>query len=257
MKIIFYLLIVVIIIYCLIINLYRNKKESFSETPEKPVINRDRTKYDPTTNTLSLEWTKPESLEAITGYMIMIKKASDTGVGVFMKFYNEADCETCQYNITDLELEGETIYNVAVMAINKYGTSEPSEPKSFVTPLMPTLPATSTPTPPIETPAPSGAPTLQTILGEDGIQNSLRNRQIYLDQELQNMTSRANGVYEVNSNHLEYPNNYIDEIRQSVKTLNDTVKKDLQEYRLNVHLAAVTELTSTPSTPSSTPASVS
>jgi len=247
MKIIFYLLIVVIITYCLIINLYRNKKETFSETPEKPVIDNN-TKYDPNTNTLILKWNKPNSLEIITGYIIMIKKATDTGVGVFMKFYNETDCEACQYNITDLELEDQTIYNVAVMAINKYGTSEPSDPKAFVTPIAPT----PTPQPILEIPSPTGPSTIKTILGEDGIEESLRNKKIYLDQELKNMTSRANGIYEINSNSLEYPNTYIDEIKQSVKTLNDSVKNDLQEYRLNVHLAAVTKPTLTATTTATT-----
>ena len=87
----------------------------------------------------------------------------------------------------------------------------------------------------------SSPSTINQVMGEDRIQSGLRDRQIYLDNELKNMTSRANGIYEVNSTSLNYPDTYIDDIKQSVKTLNDTVKKDLQEYRLNLHLASVQE----------------
>jgi len=259
MKVIFYLLIVVIIAYCLILNLYKTET-FFSEEPESPTS--ISVVYNSQKNELKLSWTKPISLESITGYIIMIKNILQTPQepGLIMKFYNNADCETCDYVIKDLDLDAGSTYQVAIMAMNKYGTSAPGlGNRPFVTPIIPTTPPTPTPTL-METPSPTGASTLETIMEEDRIRDGATNRQVYLDQELANMTSRANGIYEVNSSALAYPDNYLDDVKQSIKTLNDSVKKDLQEYRLNVHLAAVTTSTnsptsSTPSTTSSTPSS--
>ncbi len=255
MKVIFYLLIVIIIAYCLILNLYRTET-FFSEEPESPTsIN---VVYNSQKNELRLSWSKPLSLEAITGYIIMIKNILQTPQepGLIMRFYNNADCETCDYVIKDLDLDAGSTYQVAIMAMNKYGTSVPGlGNRPFVTPIIPTIPPTPTPTKTlIETPSPTGASTLQTIMEEDRIRDGATNKQVYLDQELANMTSRANGIYEVNSSSLAYPDNYLDDVKQSIKTLNDSVKRDLQEYRLNVHLAAVTTSTNSPtsSNPSST-----
>ncbi len=248
MKVIFYLLIIIIIAYCLILNLYRT--ETFnSETPEPPSVTT--VSYQPTKNELTLNWTKPDSIEPITGYIIMIKNIlqSPQAPGLIMRFYNNSDCETCNYVIKDLDLDPASTYQVAIMAVNKYGTSEPGlGNRPFVTPIIPTAAPTSSPSPIIETPSPTGPSTLSTIMEEDRIKTAAANRQVYLDQELANMTSRANGIYEVGSNTLDYPDNYLDDVKQSVKTLNDSVKKDLQEYRLNVHLAAVTTSTNSPTT---------
>ena len=63
-------------------------------------------------------------------------------------------------------------------------------------------------------------------------------KKTYLDSELQNMIIRADGIYEVNKTELAYPDAYLNDVKQSISTMNDTIKKDLQEYRLNIHLAS-------------------
>jgi dGTP triphosphohydrolase len=73
---------------------------------------------------------------------------------------------------------------------------------------------------------------------EESIKMLQNQRKVYLDNELQNMIIRADGVYETNKTELAYPDKYLDDIKQSISTINDSVKKDLQEYRLNIHLAS-------------------
>ena len=248
MKIIFYLLIVAIIVFCLTVSLYRTKKENFlivNSVPEKP--DTVSVNYDNNKNSLLLSWKRPISLEPITSYLLMIKKLINDNNNIFMNFVSDSDCETCSYTFQNLKLEPSTIYTTAVIAINKYGASDPSTFYQFTTPPSPTSAPTSAPTPTStsssstssssSTPTPTS--TINQVMGEDLIQSSLRDRQIYLDNELKNMTVRANGVYELNASTLEYPNTYLDDVKQSIKTINDSVKRDLQEYRLNVHVSAV------------------
>ena len=63
------------------------------------------------------------------------------------------------------------------------------------------------------------------------------------------MIIRADGVYEVNKDTLSYPNISIDDVKQSIYTINDAVKKDLQEYRLNIHLMNSSNQTNQPNQP--------
>ena len=41
---------------------------------------------------------------------------------------------------------------------------------------------------------------------------------------------------EDNKDKLEYPDISIDDVKESINTINEAVKNDLQEYRLNIHL---------------------
>ena len=85
--------------------------------------------------------------------------------------------------------------------------------------------------------APTKAGIYQMTL-EDRIKAGEDARRVYLDNELNNMIVRANGVYEVDSDKLSYPDTYLKDVKESVNTLNNMVKKDLQEYRMNIHITA-------------------
>ena len=86
---------------------------------------------------------------------------------------------------------------------------------------------------------PTAAPTAPGIYQmtlEDRIKAGEDAHRVYLDNELNNMIIRANGVYEVDSDKLSYPDTYLSDIKESINTVNNMVKKDLQEYRMNVHI---------------------
>lgn len=235
MKGIFYIIIfgilLVISVYSLFlyrknININIKIQEKFV-IPNKPVI----TSVDFVDGLLSIGWNKPEGLSDITGYIIMVKKNNDMEDSLFMNFSSEIDCEKCKYKIKNLKLDEGSEYVVSVMAVNKEGTSLPSDiikQSIFKIPLP-----TSAPTQSIlnteQTPIP-------TIFAEDKIKLADSQKKNYLDDELQNMIIRADGVYEVNKDTLSYPDISIDDVKQSIHTINDAVKKDLQEYRLNIHL---------------------
>ena len=240
MRVFFYLIIIgVIIISLYSLFSYRNNnnnnnnKVKVSErfvitgSPDKPLI----TSLNFTDGTLNLSWNKPESSTDITGYVIMIRKNNAIDNGLFMNFSSNTDCENCTYTINNLNLDNNSNYGVSVMAVNKIGAGIPSTILNFQTPEI-TLPPQTTQqiiNVPVQT-------TMPTILGEDKIKLGEEQRKKYLNDELQNMISRADGIYEINQDNLTYPNISIDDVKQSIHTINDTIKNDLQEYRLNIHL---------------------
>ena len=248
MRVFFYLVIIGIIIISLYsLFLYRNKNsnnngnsnlsklEKFGDIPDKPVI----TSLDFNNGTLNLSWNKPTSTTNITGYVIMIRKNNDIDNSLFMNFSSNIDCDNCSYTINNLNLDSNTDYGVSIMGVNTIGTGIPSTILNFQTPeitLPPTLPpilqqtdSQSIMNNPIQT-------TMPTIFQEDKIKLAEEQRKNYLNDELQNMISRANGIYEINQDNLTYPDISIDDVKKSIHTINDSVKNDLQEYRLNIHL---------------------
>lgn len=223
-KLLFYLIFISIVIYCLW-KYNQEKKEKFNNglKPGSPVI-KSVNQLD--SSTLELEWSKPDAPESdpITQYQIMIATSLNPMDGVFMRFMNQPDCFDCKYTLNDLTLHPETDYIVAVSASNYAGTGSPSQYYSFKTLPLPTQA-------PTEEPTPSPTPFLDEVLAEE-------TKKTYLDQELEKLMLRADGIYHVNDNTLTYPdvNQHMDEIKQSAQTMNDYLKKDLQENRLNIHL---------------------
>lgn len=239
MRVFFYLIIVSVIIISLYsLFSYRNSnnnKVKISEkfvitgSPDKPLI----TSLNFSNGTLNLSWNKPNSSTNMTGYIIMIRKNNAIDNGLFMNFSNNTDCDNCTYTINNLNLDDNSNYGVSVMGINTIGAGQPSDILNFQTPEIP-LASSSQPTQPI-TNVPTQT-TIPIIFGEDKIKSGEEQRKNYLNDELQNMISRADGIYEINQDNLTYPNISIDDVKQSIHTINDTVKNDLQEYRLNIHL---------------------
>jgi len=245
MRVFFYLIIVGIIIVSLYtLFSYRNRSDNNSNnnsnnkfkvsekflimgSPDKPVI----TSLSFSNGTLNLSWNKPDSSTNITGYIVMIKKNNAIDDGLFMNFSSDTDCENCTYTINNLNLDNNSNYGVSVMAVNTIGSGTPSAILNFQTPEI-TLPPQPT-QPIINVPVQTIMP---TIFGEDKIKSGEEQRKNYLNDELQNMISRADGIYEINQDNLTYPNISIDDVKQSIHTINDAVKNDLQEYRLNIHL---------------------
>ena len=244
MKGIFYKIIFGILLMILLYSLFsynkniiNNKIQEKFIIPNKPVI----TSVDFVDGLLSIGWNKPDGLSDITGYIIMVKKNNNMDDSLFMNFSSEIDCEKCTYKIKNLKLDENIEYVVSVMAINKEGTSLPSDitkQSIFKTPLP-----TSSPT---QSVLHTEQTTMPTIFAEDKIKLAASKKKNYLDDELQNMIIRADGVYEVNKDTLSYPDISIDDVKQSIHTINDTVKKDLQEYRLNIHLMNSNNLTNQP-----------
>jgi len=242
MRVFFYLIIVGIIIVSLYsLFSYRNNynndnnkvklSERFTITgsPDKPLI----TSLNFSNGSLNISWNKPASSTDITGYVIMIRKNNAIDNGLFMNFSSNTDCENCTYTINNLSLDNNSNYGVSVMAVNTIGAGIPSDILNFQTPEI-TLAPSSQPTEPIIN-VPTQT-TMPTIFGEDKIKSGEEQRKNYLNDELQNMISRADGIYEINQDNLTYPNISIDDVKQSIHTINDTIKNDLQEYRLNIHL---------------------
>ena len=239
MRVFFYLIIIGIIIIVSLYSLfsYRNnsnrnsnsnlsKQEKFGDIPDKPVI----TSLYFSNGTLNLNWNKPTSATNITGYVIMIRKNNVVDNGLFMNFSSDTDCENCSYKINNLNLDNNTNYGVSVMGVNTIGSGIPSAILNFQTPNI-TLPP-----PPQSIMNNPTQTTMPTIFQEDKIKLAEEQRKNYLNDELQNMISRADGIYEINQDKLSYPDISIDDVKQSIYTINDAVKNDLQEYRLNIHL---------------------
>jgi hypothetical protein len=236
MKAFFYLIIIGVIIISLnSLFSYRNNNnnkvkisEKFGVTgsPDKPLI----TALKFSNGTLNISWNKPNSSTNMTGYVIMIRKNNAVDNGLFMNFSNNTDCDNCTYTINNLNLDDNSNYGVSVMGVNTIGSGTPSDILNFQTPEIttpqPTQSIINVPT----------QKTMPTIFGDAKIKSAEEQRKNYLNDELQNMISRADGIYEINQDNLTYPNISIDDVKQSIHTINDTVKNDLQEYRLNIHL---------------------
>jgi hypothetical protein len=242
MKVSFYLLIIVVIIACLALSYKYNQQiisEKFADVPAIPVIKS--IKYE--NNSVLVNWDKPISADPIINYFIFINKLDENKEGVYLHLVSDSKCTSCSYTINNLNLLPNTNYYVSVMAINKNGASAPSanfnfnttSPSSTLTPASTLTPSsTLTPTSTL-TPSSTLTPTLTL---EDSIRMMQNERKSYLDSELQNMIIRADGIYEVDKTELAYPDIYLNDVKQSINTINDTVKKDLQEYRLNIHVAS-------------------
>ena len=210
--------------------------EKFADIPSIPVI--QNVKYE--NNSVLVNWDKPISTDIIINYIIFITKPNENNEGVYLHLVSDPTCVSCSYTIHNLNLLPNITYSISVMAINKNGPSPPSLPVIFNTSstLEPTSTPTSTPeSTPESTPTYTSVPT-PTLTLEDSIRMMQNERKSYLDSELQNMIIRADGIYEVDKTELAYPDRYLNDVKQSINTINDTVKKDLQEYRLNIHVAS-------------------
>ncbi len=233
MKVSFYLLIFIVIIACLAMSYKYNQKisEKFSDVPSIPIIKNIKYEND----SFLINWDKPASTEPIINYFIFIKKLNKNNEGVYLHIVTDPTCTSCSYTINNLNLAPDTDYSVSIMAINKIGASPPSTLFNIKTSPLPT--STSSPSP---TPTLTSTPT-PTLTLEDSIKMMQNEKKTYLDSELQNMIIRADGIYEVDKTKLAYPDTYLNDVKESINTINDAVKKDLQEYRLNIHLAAQTK----------------
>jgi hypothetical protein len=257
MKTVFYILIAVIIAYCLFSTLKTKEKFAITDAttiPDSPVIKS--VTYD---NGLRIKWSKPLNSSNIANYIIFIKNNNNINDNIYLKFTNLSDCIECEYYIDNLNLESNKYYYASVIAVDQNGaTSNPTDLIQFFIPdttpsTTPSILPSTTPSIsiPVNTDAPSSVlassvtptPSSQssydnTMTLEDRIKMGEDARKIYLDNELQNMVARANGIYEINSDQLQYPDVFLSDIKQSINTMNDMVKKDLQEYRVNVHLTS-------------------
>lgn len=196
---------------------------------------------------LSVEQEDPDSLviswqngsdpisDPIKGHIVMITTTSNPKDGSYLHFSMNTKCDPrCSYKISNLNLKYETDYNIGVIAINNAGPSNVSTYLTFKS--MPQI----TPTPMItETPTeiPNQTPT-PTLFGEDIIKNrnNNNNNNNTINNEMEEMIKRAEEVYSFKKDVLNYPDNFIDDIKPSIKTLNDSVLKELQEYRVGIHM---------------------
>ena len=218
---------------------YRTISEKFVDIPSVPVI----TSVNYENDLITMNWNRPTSVDPIINYLIFINKSNSNNDGIYMHLVSDPTCESCSYVINNLNLIPNTQYYVSIIAINANGASPPSLKNNFMTSPAPSpspFPSPST-SPSLSDSSPNSTssplPTIPMTL-EESIKMLQNQRKVYLDNELQNMIIRADGVYETNKTELAYPDKYLDDIKQSISTINDSVKKDLQEYRLNIHLAS-------------------
>jgi hypothetical protein len=248
MKYLFFIILIVIVIVCLIISSPKtNEKFAAGLKPQQPEI--DSVEHI-LPNTLKISWKRPISPgdDPINGYLIMIKKANDTN-GSYLKLYGNKDCINCVYEIKNLNLESEKLYHVSLIAINKAGTSLPANKFEIKTKRMSNAPSSSsdTPTGSSDTPLPTA------IFEEDRIKMAQAARKKNIEGELHNMVARAEGVFEWNKDKLEYPNTFSQTLSDSIKTPNEQMLKDIQEYKLYINFEGGSGgKESTPTTPSST-----
>ena len=198
--------------------------EKFADVPAIPIV----TFVTYENNSIIIKWNKPASTEPIINYFIFINKLNSNNESLYMNILSDTTCTSCSYTINNLNLVDNTDYYVSVMAVSKNGAGIPSLPFNFKTPSP--------------SPSPSPSPTYTsvptpTLTLEDSIRMMQNEKKSYLDSELQNMIVRADGIYEVNKKELSYPDTYLNDVKKSINTINDVVKKDLQEYRLNIHMA--------------------
>jgi len=225
-----YCILIGIILFCLY---YSQKKEKFSDlqkivpgTPTQVSVKQEDA------STLTVEWQNgldPIS-DPIKGHIVMITTTANPKDGSYLHFSVDTKCDSrCSYKIANLGLKYQTDYNVAVIAVNNSGPSEVSPAMTFksMPPMTPAPVVTNAPTEaPLATPVP-------TLFGEDTIKREGNKK--YIDRELEEMVKRAEEVYSIKA-ALNYPNTFIDDIKPSIKTLNDSVLKELQENRIGIHL---------------------
>jgi hypothetical protein len=226
MKYLSILIIVLILVICLFFEKKPISEKFANGRPDMPTINRV-VQLGP--KKIVIEWSKPTApaTDPINQYMILIKKNDKRSTGMYMNFYNNTDCEKCKYTIENINLEPATKYIASVIAINYAGSGEPSVKYNFITDDIPIDENAATTNTPSITPANNSE---LMRLGESVGPS-------YQDQDLANMISRANGIYELNTEKMEYPNAFLSDVKDSINTLNDQVKGDLQEYRMNIHLS--------------------
>jgi hypothetical protein len=204
------IILIIIIVICLYVS---EKYENPSLNSLVPGMPSNLNVSNIQTNSITLSWGLPNTplQDRIKGYILMIRKLNDTTDAFYVKMYENSTCINCNYVFNNIDLDSDTDYVVGVMGFNRAGTGSPVY-KTFHSL---TTSNSSTPT-----------PTIKSI-----------NSSNVLDRNLNNLISRADGIYDYD-NSLKYPDTYENDIKQSLKTLNDQVKRDLQEYRINVHLAA-------------------
>ena len=226
MKYLSIALIVIILVLCLFFEKKPISEKFANGRPDTPTINRV-VQLGP--KKLVIEWSKPTApaTDPINQYMILIKKHNSRSDGMYMNFYNNNDCEKCKYTIENINLEPATKYIASVIAINYAGSGEPSIKYMFKTNEAPEE------TNPTQGTQGTLSPNSESVrLGESDAPS-------YQDQDLSNMISRANGIYELNTQKMEYPNTFVKDVKDSINTLNEQVKGDLQEYRMNIHLGGL------------------
>ena len=158
----------------------------------------------------------------------MLKNKTDPKKGFFLNFKIDQTCENCEYIINNISLIPDVYYTIGVIAVNNNGGGKSIETDFRTAPLPSPSPSPS----PSSSSSSSSSPSPSSSPVPTSTSNPL---DLYVD----NMISRADGVYAWNKDVLKYPDTYQDDIKQSLKTLNDQVKTDLQEYRINIHLSAL------------------
>ena len=216
-------IIILILLLCLFFSIKPVSEKFVDGVPNMPVINKV---IQTEKKKLVVEWTKPSVPnpdDPITRYLILVKKNNSKTAGVFMNFSTDGDCEKCKYIIENIDLEPSTKYMVSIIAINLTGGSEPSN--KFVFRSLDPVDEDA------EKPVSYTTPPSELIkLGESMAPS-------YQDMDLANMISRANGIYELNTTQMAYPKTFVKDVKDSIDSLNEQVKSDLQEYRLNIHLS--------------------
>jgi hypothetical protein len=222
MKVLSYLILFIILVICLSMNNYV-KKEKFGDVdlPGKPEITLVE-HIEP--DSVKIIWKKPTTPVGfpITGYMIMLKKSDNSSKGVYLNFKTDnVDCVNCEYTITNIPLISKTYYTIGVLAINSNGSGLPGK-SEFQTKNTTTI----MPTP--SSPPSSSSSSVSSLSASSS-----------LDPYLDNMISRADGIYSFNKGVLEYPDTFEKDAKDSVSTLNEEVIKELQEGRINIHIGMV------------------
>jgi hypothetical protein len=210
---------IIILIIIIVICLYVSEKYDNPPSTSVPGTPGNLKVSNIQNNSITLAWDLPTTPvnDKIKGYMLMLRKLSDKEEAFYLKVYENSTCISCKYVFNNIELDSNTDYVVGVMGFNNSGTGAPA---------FKTFHSSETSL----TTNPSLTPTSSNRLFENTSTNGM-------DIDLNNLISRADGIYEIGDS-LKYPDTYENDIKQSLKTLNDQVKKDLQEYRINVHLAA-------------------
>jgi hypothetical protein len=233
MKYLTYIILLVLLGICLF-----STKEKFYEIPHSSQLpgipsNLKIEESTRTNNTIKITWGAPTSPDddILKGYLIMLKKATDTiGNGMYINFKLDGTSCTnkCRYILNNLNLVPNTNYIIGVMGFNNRGTGPVASANFLSIPLPPT-------------PSPSATNSNSTTsnpnpTSSSSSTSSTSSTSSNIDRYVNNMISRAEGVYEWENNDWKYPDTYEYDVKQSLKVLNDKVKQDLQEYRIAVHL---------------------